>query len=148
MDFFVILGEFFEEIFKNVWGIFGEFFGNSFGNSLGNSLGIVWWFTVRGFLFGNFLGILWEFFGIYLRILWNFFGNSLGISNFKCWHKVVNVTWIEAIFDLRRDKDRTNQILRSTLARSRLKIDDLMNIKSAFILELVTLIRPLTISSA
>ena len=38
------------------------------------------------------------------------------------WHKIENMTWNDAIFDWRRDRTRTrNQILRSALARSRLK---------------------------
>ena len=91
-----------------------EFFGN-FSEFSGNSLGIVWGCIVWGFWFGIFLWIRWDFFWNFVWILWEF-----QIANAD-WHKVVNVTWIEAIFDLRRDKDRTNQILRSTLARSRLK---------------------------
>ena len=124
-NFWGIVLKFLENSLWILWefsGILWEFFGNSLGvlweffwEFFGNSLGIVWGCIVWGFWFGKFLWILWDFFWIFLWVLWEF-----QIAN-TYWHKVVNVTWIDAIFDLRRDKDRTNQILRSALARSRLK---------------------------
>ena len=91
------------EFFQNFW----EFFGNSLGifwEFWGNSLRILWEFFWK--FFGNFLGNLWE---CSVGGFW-FVGNSLGILNCKWWLKVVNVTWIDAIFDWRTYKTQGQQI--------------------------------------
>ena len=90
------------EFFGNFSKIFFWEFLGDFGDFFGNSLRIVWGCIVD-------LGFFWEFFRNFIGILSEFYWNSLGISNCKCWHKVVNVTWNDANFDWRGDKDKDNK---------------------------------------
>ena len=124
LENFPALGNFREKL-ENFGGIWGVFLGNLW-EFCGTSLEIVWGCMV-GFWFGIFWpisvsenvlviskGILWKFskfFANIFLIFWELFGNLLEIlveffENFKLhWHKVVKVTWNDAIFDLMTDKD-------------------------------------------
>ena len=72
---------------------------------------------------GNSLGILWKFYGNSLGIFWEFFGNSL--KNLNCTltqNCECDMKWCKFWLKERQDRTRTtNQILRSALAKSRLK---------------------------
>ena len=121
-----------------------EFFGNSLGilwEFLGNSLGILWeffgdvWLGVLIWKFyefyhnsfeflGNSFGILLEFLGILLE----FFGDvCFGALN--VWVLILgnfDLKWCNFWLKERQGQGRTtNQILRSALARSRLKRSDI-----------------------
>ena len=76
-----------------------------------------------GIFWRNFWGIVWESFGNSLRILWEFNQIAFGILNCTLTQNCEwDIKWCKFWVKERQDRTRTtNQILRSTLARSHLK---------------------------
>ena len=81
---------------------------------------VCWLFTFLSQLHVYIFSQLMALSNIFFNVLLFTFNRKY--QEIALWHKIENMTWNDAIFDWRRDRTRTrNQILRSALARSRLK---------------------------